>query len=171
MDFLLNPGLLWASVIGGTLGWLAILRINWPRLAAQGPAAIFTFLAAIHVFRYIGLVAIVPTHVDGAEFGFSQAYLAQVGYGDFVSALLAGLAIFATLGHWRQASLIRWAFVIIGTLDTLNAGPNFALGIVDQNKVGALGWLILTTYVPALVVTEITLIAWLLKKPFQKVAN
>lgn len=168
MDFLLNPGLLWASIIGGTLGWLAILRINWPRLSAHGPEALFSFLAAIHVFRYIGLVALVPTHFDAADFGFSAAYLNQVAYGDFAAGLLAVLAIFATLGKWKRASLIRWAFVIIGTLDTLNAGPNFALNIVDQNKVEALGWLILTVYVPALVVTEIALILWLLKKPFQK---
>ncbi len=56
-----------------------------------------------------------------------------------------------------MATFWAWAFFLEGTADTLNAGPNFALHITDQNLVGTMGWLILTIYVPALVVTELLL--------------
>jgi hypothetical protein len=74
---------------------------------------------------------------------------------------VAGLITLLVLVWLRGAMLWAWAFVIEGTLDTINAGPQFILAIHDQTLVGALGWLILTIYVPALIVTEIVLV-WLL---------
>jgi len=150
--------LMFVSVGIGLLAWTTILRMNWPRLAAQGFEPLFTFLASIHLFRLIGLVALLPQHVDPAPFGFSQTYLLQVGWGDAIAAVLAAIAIWAVLGHWRSAMVWVWVFVIEATLDTLNAGPQFILAIHDQQLVGALGWLILTIYVPALLVTEVALI-------------
>jgi hypothetical protein len=153
--------IMYTSVAIGLLAWATILRLNWTRLAQQGFAAIFTFLAAIHLFRPIGLIALLPQHLDPAPFGFTHSYLLQVGWGDAAAAVLAAVAIWAVLGKWRGAMAWAWAFVIVGTLDTLNAGPQFILAIKDQNLVGALGWLILTIYVPALIVTEAALV-WLL---------
>jgi hypothetical protein len=171
LDFLFNPGLLYASVLASTIAWATIVYMNWGRLAEDGPKALFAFLAGIHVFRFIGLAALLPQAIDPATFGFSQTYLMQVGFGDFIAGILATIAIIATLRDWSSASILRWAFVIIGTLDTLNAGPNFIVKITDQTQVGALGWLILTVYVPVIVVTEIVLIGWLLRKPFASAAT
>lgn len=168
MISLFNPGLLWASIIASTAAWALIVFINWGKLSADGPKALFAFLAGIHLFRFIGLVALLPQAIDPNAFGFSQTYLMQVAYGDFSAGILATIAIFATVRDWSSANVLRWAFVIWGTLDTLNAGPNFALRITDQTQVGALGWLILAIYVPALVVTEATLIGWLLRCPFSR---
>jgi hypothetical protein len=153
--------LMYVSVGIGLLAWATILRMNWPRLASQGFAALFTFLASIHLFRLIGLIALLPQHLDPAPFGFSHSYLLQVGWGDAIAAVLAAVAIWAVLGGWKSAKLWAWAFVIEGTIDTINAGPQFILAIQDQTLVGALGWLILTIYVPALIVTEAALV-WLL---------
>ena len=153
--------IMYTSVAIGLLAWATILRLNWPRLARQGFAASFTFLAAIHLFRPIGLIALLPQHLDPRPFGFTHSYLLQVGWGDAAAAVLAAVAIWAVLGQWRGAMVWAWAFVIVGTLDTLNAGPQFILAIHDQTLVGALGWLILTIYVPALIVTEVVLV-WLL---------
>jgi hypothetical protein len=150
--------LMYVSVAIGLFAWATIMRINWPRLSKQGFAALFTFLAAIHLFRPIGLIALLPQHLDPAPFGFTHSYLLQVAWGDALAAVLAGIAIWAVLNHWRGAMLWAWAFVIEGTLDTLNAGPQFILAIHDQTLVGALGWLILTVYVPALIVTEVLLV-------------
>lgn len=156
-----NTHIMYFSVAVGLLAWATIMRMNWRRLADQGFAALFTFLAAIHLFRPIGLIALLPQHLDPAPFGFTHAYLLQVGWGDAIAAVLAAIAIWAVLGQWRSARLWAWAFVIEGTLDTLNAGPQFLLAIHDQTLVGALGWLILTIYVPALIVTEVLLV-WLM---------
>jgi hypothetical protein len=153
--------LMYVSVAIGLLAWATILRMNWTRLAQQGFAAKFSFLASIHLFRLIGLVALLPQHLDPAPFGFSHSYLLQVAWGDAAAAVLAAIAIWAVQGRWRGALAWAWAFVVVGTVDTLNAGPQFILAIHDQTLVGALGWLILTIYVPALLVTESVLL-WLL---------
>jgi hypothetical protein len=153
--------LIYTSVALGLLAWATILRLNTARLTRQGFAAAFVFLAGIHLFRPIGLIALLPQHLDPAPFGFSHSYLLQVAWGDAAAALLAAIAIWAVLGQWRGAMAWAWAFVVVGTLDTLNAGPQFILAIHDQTLVGALGWLILTVYVPGLIVTEAALL-WLL---------
>jgi hypothetical protein len=158
--------LMYTSVAIGLVAWATVLRINWARLAQQGFPALFSFLASIHLFRLIGLVALLPQHLDPAPFGFTRAYLLQVGWGDAAAALLAALAIWAVLGRWRSALPWAAAFVFAGTLDTLNAGPQFILAIQDQTLVGALGWLILTVYVPGLLVTEAALL-WLLWKQWR----
>jgi hypothetical protein len=150
--------LMYVSVGLGLLAWATIVRMNWERLAKKGFAALFVFLAAIHLFRPIGLIALLPQHLDPSAFGFTHTYLLQVGWGDALASLLAAIAIWAVLGQWRSAMLWAWAFVIEGTIDTINAGPQFILAIHDQTLVGALGWLILTIYVPALIVTEVLLI-------------
>jgi hypothetical protein len=156
--------IMYAAVAMGLLAWATIIRIHWPRLATQGFAGMSVFLAAIHLFRPIGLIALLPQHLDPAPFGFTHTYLLQVGWGDALAALLAAMAIWAVLGQWRSAMLWAWAFVIEGTLDTINAGPQFLLAIHDQTLVGALGWLILTIYVPALIVTEILLVGLLVRQ-------
>jgi hypothetical protein len=145
----------------GLLAWATILRMNWARLSQQGFAALFGFLASIHLFRLIGLVALLPQHLDPTPFGFTHGYLLQVAWGDAAAAVLAAIAIWAVQGRWRSAMTWAWTFVVVGTVDTLNAGPQFILAIHDQTLVGALGWLILTIYVPALLVTEGALL-WLL---------
>jgi hypothetical protein len=153
----LNPLLFFLSIAAGIAAWSLVFWINWEWMQQGGHKRIFTFLASIHVFRYIGLVALVPLHVDPAAFGFSQTYLMQVAFGDFIASILAMVAIVAVRQEWKIATLLTWAFFLEGTADTLNAGPNFALHITNQNLVGAMGWSILTVYVPAIVVTELLL--------------
>jgi hypothetical protein len=163
----MNALLLQLSIIIGTAAWAVLVWMNWERLREGGHKRIVSFLASIHIFRYVGLVALVPIHFDPEAFGFSHTYLQQVAYGDTIAAVLAILTIFAVRQDWKIAALLTWAFFLEGTADTLNAGPNFALHITDQNLVGALGWLILTIYVPALVVTEIALGIYLVRRTLQ----
>jgi hypothetical protein len=162
MSLLFNPGTLWLATFTSIATWALLLKINWPWLEAGGYKRIFTVLAGVHLFRHVGLVALSPTHVDPA-LGLSFAYLAQVGYGDWMANVLAIVAILAVRGDWKSATFWSWAFIIVGTADTLNAGPNFILAITDQNNVGAMGWLILTWYVPVIAITE-GLIIWQLVK-------
>lgn len=162
MDFLFNPGIIWLSILTSTATWALILWLNWQWLEAGGFKHIFTVLAGVHLFRFIGLVALSPTHVDPA-LGQSFTYLAQVGFGDWAANVLAIAAIVVLHKDWRAFPALAWAFIVIGTADTLNAGPNFALAITDQNLVGAMGWIILTVYVPVIALTA-GLIIWQLVK-------
>jgi hypothetical protein len=122
----------------------------------------------VHIFRYIGLVALVPTHVDPAPFGWSQAYLMQVAWGDWIAGVLAMISIVALRQNWVGKLAWVWAFAIIGTADTINAGVSIVPQIYDQNLVTPLGWLILTIYVPGLVVTEILVFASLIRRAFSR---
>jgi hypothetical protein len=158
MDFLFNPGILWLSIFTSTATWALLLWINWSWMQAGGWQRLFTVLAGIHLFRFVGLVALSPTHVS-PELGLSFGYLAAVGFGDWLANVLAIVAIIAVRRNWASATFWSWAFIIPATLDTLNAGPNFALAITDQNQVSAMGWLILTIYVPVIALTE-GLILW-----------
>jgi hypothetical protein len=162
-----NAILLQLSIAIGTAAWAVLVWMNWQRLQEGGDKRIVSFLASIHIFRYIGLVALVPIHVDAEVFGFSHSYLQQVAYGDAIASVLAILTIVAVRQEWKFASVLTWAFFLEGTIDTLNAGPNFALHITDQNLVGAMGWLILTVYVPALVVSEFSLGVYLVRRALE----
>jgi hypothetical protein len=153
----MNATLLHLSIVAGVAAWFLLFWINWNWMQQGGHRRIFTVLAGVHLFRYIGLIALIPTMLDPVPFNFSHAYLQQVAYGDFIAMILAVIAIVAVRKNWKTATFWAWAFFLEGTADTLNAGPNFALHITDQNLVGAMGWLILTIYVPALVVTELLL--------------
>jgi hypothetical protein len=153
----MNATFLYLSIIAGTAAWSLLLWINWGWMKEGGHKRIITVLAGVHIFRYFGLIALIPSMLNPVPFNFSHTYLQQVAYGDFIAMILAMIAIVAVRKEWNTASFWVWAFFIEGTADTLNAGPNFALHITDQNLVGAMGWLILTTYVPALLVTELLL--------------
>jgi hypothetical protein len=145
----MNATLLHLSIVAGVTAWSVLFWINWDWMQAGGHKRIFTTIAGVHVFRYIGLIALIPSMLDPVPFNFSHTYLQQVAHGDFIACILAMVR-----QNWQTANVWAWAFFLEGTADTLNAGPNFALHITDQNLVGAMGWLILTIYVPALVVTE-----------------
>jgi hypothetical protein len=163
----MNATLLHLSIVAGVAAWSLLFWINWNWMQQGGHKRIFTVLAGVHLFRYIGLIALIPTMLNPVPFNFTHTYLQQVAYGDFIAMILAGVAIVAVRNNWRTASFWVWAFFLEGTADTLNAGPNFALHITDQNLVGAMGWLILTIYVPALVVTETLLGIHLVRRALQ----
>jgi hypothetical protein len=162
----MNATLLYLSIGAGVAAWSLLFWINWDWMQSGGHKRVFTVLASIHIFRYIGLIALIPSMLNPEPFNFSHTYLQQVAYGDFIANILAIIAIVTVRKEWKTANFWTWAFFLEGTADTLNAGPNFALHITDQNLVGAMGWLILTIYVPALVVTELLLSIYLARRVF-----
>ena len=84
----------------------------------------------------------------------------MIGYGDLITAFLALVAIVALHTHFRGAIALVWLCVIVGTLDTVNA---IIQSMRDNVFAYALGvnWVIVSIYVPALVVSSL-LIFWLL---------
>jgi hypothetical protein len=163
-ELIAGAPLLWTSTAVSFATWGLLLWIAWPWLAEGGFRRIFTVLAGVHLFRWIGLVALNPAHVDGQALGLEHAYLQQVAYGDLAANVLAIVAIIAVRSQWTSQLFWAWAFIVVGTADTLNAGPNFIMAIKDDAQVGALGWLILVGYVPAILLTEIVLIVQLVRR-------
>jgi hypothetical protein len=81
------------------------------------------------------------------------AFAQPVAYGDLITAILALLAL-ATLGT-RRGTMMTWVFNTFGTVDLLFA---FYLGarisLPDTPGLLGAGYMILTAYVPLLLITH-----------------
>ncbi len=107
-----------------------------------------------HAFRHLGLTFLTPA-VVGADMPVSFAISA--GYGDFISGLLAILALVALRQNWRIGLGVVWLFSIIGTADLLNA-----LRQAEAVPHFAAAWYIPTFVVPVLLITHVMIYARLL---------
>lgn len=147
-------------LVGYTFGFAAFAMIYWsvrPSLVANGRDAHLKALTAIHFFRYFGLTALLPGVFNLAPLGFSQSYLTQIMAGDVLVAVLA-LVSFALLqlrSPWRIG--FAWFFNIVGVLDYLNAAARVTPAIHDANILGPFGWLIITVFLPAWLVSHIAI--------------
>ena len=109
-----------------------------------------------HAFRHLGLTFLVPG-VVGESLPTYFAYTAA--YGDFVSGLLALIAIVALRWQSRFALPLVWLFSIVGTADLSNA-----LVQADATPHLASTWFIPTFWVPVLLITHVMVYARLLKR-------
>lgn len=135
------------------------------QLATMGRNGHLKALIPIHFFRYFGLTAMLPGVFNLAPAGFSQDYLFQIMAGDVLVAVLA-LVAFALLLMRSPASIaFIWIFNIIGTLDYLNAAARVTPSIHDANILGPFGWIVITVFLPAWLVSHIAIFAVLLTKP------
>ena len=114
-----------------------------------------------HLARYLGLVSLVPVVVAPAltttPFAFYQ------GYGDFLTAVFALIAIIAIHVKWKHALIVVWGFNIFGTLDCINSMIHAFSSNILQYEVGSF-WFIVTFTVPLLWLTHIGLFALLIQR-------
>lgn len=136
----------------GYVAWaLVFAAYVWPRLRAMDAAAAQRAIAALHSFRFFGLVFILPGVVGPdlpAGFGPFAAY------GDFATGLLAMLAMLT----FRMRPFF-WTFVVafnvVGAIDILvDYYHGVTLGLADvAGQLGA-GYAIPIIYVPILMITH-----------------
>jgi len=86
----------------------------------------------------------------------------MIGYGDMATALLALLALIALRARFRGAIALVWLFIIVGMLDTINAIIQSLRYSVFTYALGV-NWVIVTIYVPALLVSSLLIFMQLLK--------
>jgi hypothetical protein len=161
MDSLLfNPGLLFLGVATSLAGWWVYVYTNKAKWLTEGGSDKYVSnLAAVHLGRFVGLVAMMPAIVDPKPFGWTPDYLATIGFGDWFANVFAILTIVGFAKGWKSTTFWMWAFIIEGTMDTAYAGGSIIPSIDDMNKLNTMGWFILVAYVPGLIVTETAL--WL----------
>jgi len=131
--------------VWGIVTWLYI----WPALDGPSPESLKPILL-LHAFRFLGLTFLVPGVVSPE---LPASFAQPVAYGDFITAILALLAL-ATLGT-RSGTAVMWLFNIFGTADLL-------FGFYQGNRIsladtpGLLGacYFILAAYVPLLLITH-----------------
>lgn len=149
------------SLIGFALLYLS-LRSGW---AAQGRDAHLKALLPIHFFRYFGLTTMLPGVFNLAPAGFSQAYLFQIMAGDVLVAILALIAFTLMLSRNPLRIGFLWFFNIVGMVDYLNAAARVTPAIHDANILGPFGWIVITVFLPAWLVSHVAIFAVLISKP------
>jgi hypothetical protein len=153
-----------------TLSLVAYLFIAvWmaaPRLFRLSREAALAPLLWVHAFRIVGGTILAPGAVDAAV---PMQFREMIGYGDLATAFLALLALVALRARFRGAIALVWLFIVVGTLDTGNA---IIQSMRDSVFTYALGvnWIIVSLYVPALLVSSV-MIFMLLLRPARSVGK
>jgi hypothetical protein len=140
-----------ALVVYGLIGWWYVA----PRLSRLPLVSALTPLLWVHAFRFVGGSILAPGAVDA---GVAPEFRAMVGYGDMATAALAVVAIIALRVRFRGAIGLVWICMGFATLDTANAIVQTIRYDVLAHPLGV-NWLIVTGYVPALLVSS-ALIVW-----------
>jgi len=130
----------------------------FPRLSSLPPELALVALLWVHVFRVVGGSILAPGAV-GPD--VPAAFREMVGYGDMVTALLALVAIIALRTHWSYAIGFVWLCLAVGMLDTVNAIIQSMRYQVFTFPLGV-NWVIVTAYVPALLVSSFLILVTLL---------
>src|SRR5438477_3571463 len=146
-----SPVLFGISVAFGLAAWGAVAwHYIWPALRERPSPENLKPILLLHGFRFLGLAFLVPGVVSHE---LPAAFAQPVAYGDFISAILALLAL-ATLEN-RTGTVLTWVFNTFGTAD---CGFAFYLGnrisLPDTPGLLGAGYFILAAYVPLLLITH-----------------
>ncbi len=135
---------------------LALVPLLWS--LCSGPSALVPLLW-VHAFRIIGGAILAPGATDPAV---PADFRTMIGYGDMITAFLAIIALLALRARFRGALAVVWLFLIVGTADTVNVIVQSIRDSVFTHPLGV-NWLIVTMYVPALIVSNVLIVIYLLK--------
>ena len=122
-----------------------------PRLARLPREMALVPLIWVHVFRIAGGTILAPGAVGDAV---PMDFRTMIGYGDMLTALLAIGALVALRLRLPYAIALVWLFVVVGLADTVNA-------IIESMRYSVfnypleVNWVIVTSYVPALLVSTV----------------
>lgn len=122
-----------------------------PRLSRLPREVALVPLVWVHVFRMVGGTILAPGAVDGAV---PMEFRTMIGFGDMTTALLALVALIALRYRSPAAIALVWLFLAVGLLDTVNAIIQSMRFSVFTHGLGV-NWVIVTAYVPALLVSSI----------------
>ena len=131
----------------------------WPRLFPLPRAIALVPLLWVHAFRVVGGTILAPGAVGP---GVPTAFREMIGYGDMVTAALALVALIALRARLPLAIALVWICVTVGMLDTVNAIIQSMRYSVFDYALGV-NWVIVTLYVPALLVGSFMIFVLLLR--------
>ena len=132
-----------------------------PRLSGKARETALQPLVWVHAFRMIGGTVLAPGAVGA---GVPILFQKMIGYGDLVTAALALLALIALRTRLTGAIALVWAVVVVGGADTINAIIQSMRYNVFVHPLGV-NWVIVTIYVPALLVSSALIIWQLVRSP------
>ena len=132
----------------------------YPRLTALPLVVALQPLIWVHAFRFVGGTVLAPGSV-AAE--VPDSFRRLVGYGDLLTSALALLTVAALRLRWRPAVALACVVLVVGGLDTLNAIVWSARDDVFPHALGV-NWVIVTLYVPALLVSTALAVVELVRR-------
>ena len=130
-----------------------------PRLSGLPREVALVPLLWVHAFRIVGGTILAPGAVDA---GVPMEFRVMIGYGDLATAVLALVALVALRARIGGAIALVWLCVIVGMLDTVNAIIQSIRYSVFTYALG-INWVIVTLYVPALLVSSVLILIHLLR--------
>ena len=155
----MNALLAFLLSVGASLLSYALIALWYvvPRLSKQPRVQALLPLVLFNTFRTVGLVFMFPQVTGGA---LPPGFAVPAAYGDLLTTGFALLAVFALRFRPGWALPLVWLFNLVGITDLLFAMyqggvtdlPIFHLGVA---------WLLLTVYVPGLLVSHV-IVFWLL---------
>jgi hypothetical protein len=144
--FLFGISAAFGFAVWGAVTWQYI----WPALRERSSPENLKPILLLHGFRFLGLAFLAPGVVSPK---LPATFAQPVAYGDFVTAILALLAL-ATLGRPTGAAAI-WIFNIFGTADLVFAFyQGSRISLPDTPGLLGAGYFILFAYVPLLFITH-----------------
>jgi hypothetical protein len=147
-----------------TLSLVAYLLIAFwyvvPRLSGLPRELALVPLLWVHAFRTVGGTILAPGAVGP---GVPSEFRTMIGYGDLVTAFLAIVALIALRARFSGALVLVWLMVVVGMLDTVNAIIQSVRFNVFTYALGV-NWVIVTIYVPALLVSSLLIFVQLLAR-------
>jgi hypothetical protein len=145
-----------------TLSLAAYLLIAFwyvvPRLSVLPRELALVPLLWVHAFRVVGGSILAPGAVGP---GVPMEFRTMVGSGDLITAFLALVALAALRVRFQGALALVWLCVVVGMLDTVNAIIQSIRFNVFTYTLG-INWVIVTVYVPALLVSSLLIFMQLL---------
>jgi hypothetical protein len=132
-----------------------------PRLAGRPREEALQPPVWVHAFRMIGGSVLAPGAVAAAV---PLAFTRMVGVGDLVTSALAIIALIGLRSRQSWAVPATWAVLVVGMGDTVNAVIQSFRYDVFHHALGV-NWLIVTCYVPALLVSSAVILWQLLGAP------
>ena len=129
-----------------------------PRLSKLPREVALVPLLWIHAFRIVGGTILAPGAVDA---GVPTDFRLMIGYGDLATAVLALLALIALRARFGGAIALVWVCVSVGMVDTVNAIIQSTRYSVFTYPLGV-NWVIVSIYVPALLVSSLLIFMQLL---------
>jgi hypothetical protein len=138
-----------------TLALVAYGLIAWwyvaPRLSRLPREVALAPVLWVHAFRIVGGTILAPGAVAASV---PAEFRTMIGYGDMATAVLALVALVALRFRLSAAIGLVWLCLGVGLLDTVNAIIQSMRFSVFTYALGV-NWVIVTMYVPALLVSSV----------------
>lgn len=142
------------------------LILKWyviPKITRETKFSILAILLLVNVFRYLPLSLFMPGQVSEA---FPPYLKEVVAHGDFLSGMLALIALILLKSKKKGATLFTWIFSVVSSIDMLVVLTLAMSEKVYELPLGA-NYFTVSVYVPMLIVIQALILKILAHKMYK----